>query len=238
MGVAQSTDLNSDSTGKFTTGEYGDRGDGSSAWFLRIRKANGADTALGATTDTATPTGNGSLIAIMKAIRDAFKGEDAVHTSADYGLPLLGVRNDTYAALTSASGDYGNVALGPSGEALTCLVPPSSATIGGSIALSETAMAALATNLVIKASAGTLYKITGYNNNAAARFLQFFNATSLPADGTAPAIVLSIPATSSFDFDWGVYGRRFTTGITACFSTTVATKTIAAADMWLNASYK
>lgn len=238
MGVVQSTDLNSDTSGRFTTGEYGDRGDAVNSWFMRMRVANGGDAALGATTDAATPTGNGSLIAIMKSIREFFKQEDVAAVTADYGLPILGYRNDAFTSPTSTTGDYGHLAIGPMGETLNAIVPPGNTTLAAAVALSEAATTALATNLVVKASAGTLYRISGYNNNAAARFLQIHNTTSLPADGVVPAWVVSVPLTASFTFDWGVYGRRFATGITVCFSTTLATKTIAAADMWLNASYR
>ena len=238
MGVAQSTDLNTDSSGRFTTGEYGDRGDGVSSWFMRHRIANGGDAALGATTDAAVTTGDSTLISIMKGIRGFFKQEDNAHVSGDFGMPVLGYRNDAFAAMTSATGDYGNIAVGPGGEALTCLVPPQGQVLGAAVSLTEAATTALATNLVVKNATGTLYRISGINNNAAVRYLQIHNTASLPADGVVPALVFAIPATSNFSFDWGVYGRRFATGITVCLSTTLATKTIAAADMWLNASYK
>lgn len=237
MGAAQGSDLNTDSDGKATTGRWGDLGDGNTQWYLNAKIANGGDAAMGATTD-ASAAGNGSLIAIIKYLRSALVAEDAVAASGDLGIPVFAARNDALATLTSASGDYGLTAIGSSGEVFSTPTPPLAATQAAAVALSEAATTALATNLVIKASAGTLYKITGYNNNAAVRYLQIANLVSLGADGTIPAWVYAIPATSSFAIDWGIYGRRFTTGIVACFSTTLATKTIAAADMWLNASYK
>ena len=237
MGTTQSTTLNEDSSGKATGGNYGGLGDGNNEWFNWTRIADGGIPSIGATTD-ASASGNGSVIGILKYIRSLFKQEDSVHASADFGLPALGTRNDALASLTSATGDYSLPAYGSAGEAFTTPTPPVAAAQAAAVALSEAATTALATNLVIKASAGTLYKISGYNNNAAIRYLQLHNTTTLPADGVVPAWVYPVPLTGGFEFDWGIFGRRFTTGITACFSTTLATKTIAAADMWLNASYK
>lgn len=49
--------------------------------------------------------------------------EDAAHTSGDKGILSLSVRNDTLASVTSADGDYGAIALGPSGEVVTANSP-------------------------------------------------------------------------------------------------------------------
>lgn len=49
--------------------------------------------------------------------------EDAAHASGDRGLLSLNVRNDTMASVTSADGDYGALALGPSGEAVVANAP-------------------------------------------------------------------------------------------------------------------
>jgi len=236
MGTTQSTTLNDDSAGKATSGNYGNKGDGANEWFNWTRIADVGIPSIGATTD-ASASGNGSVIGILKYIRGLFKAEDSVHSSGDFGLPSLGVRNDSLASQASASGDYALPAYGQAGEAFVTPTPPLSNTQAGAVALLESASTALVASQVVKASAGTLYRISGYNNNAAVRFLQIANLAALGADGTVPAVVLAIPAQSSFEYVWPVYGRRFSTGITICFSTTVATKTIAGADMWLNASY-
>lgn len=49
--------------------------------------------------------------------------EDSAHTPADRGLFALGVRNDTVASVTSADGDYSQMAVGPSGESITANAP-------------------------------------------------------------------------------------------------------------------
>ena len=97
---------------------------------------------------------------------------------------------------------------------------------------------ALASSLVVKASAGTLYMITGYSARASAQFIHVYNAASLPSDGGVPVMVFTVPAQSNFSLDLGRYGRHFTTGIVIGNSTTAATKTIGSADCWFDVQYK
>jgi hypothetical protein len=97
---------------------------------------------------------------------------------------------------------------------------------------------AYATNLVAKAAAGQLYAITGYNSKTTPQFIQVHNTTTLPADTAVPVLVFYVGPTSNFSLDFGGWGRYFSTGITICNSTTGPTKTIGAADCWIDAMYK
>ena len=96
---------------------------------------------------------------------------------------------------------------------------------------------ALAASLVVKAAPGIVYGLSGINNKASAQYIQIHDASSLPADTAVPKVVVTVPATSNFSIDFGYYGRSFGTGIVICNSSTLATKTIGAADCWLDVSY-
>ena len=104
-------------------------------------------------------------------------------------------------------------------------------------ALSNKDSTAYEASNVIKASVGRLYTLNGYNSAGVEQFIQVHNASSLPADGSVPVVVFTVPATTNFSLDYGVYGRYFATGIVVCNSSTGATKTIGSANCWFSATY-
>lgn len=97
---------------------------------------------------------------------------------------------------------------------------------------------AQAASLQIKASEGTLFGLTAYNNNAGAQFIQLHDAASAPADTAVPVIVFEIASNTARSLDLGRLGRRFSSGIYVCNSSTDVTKTIGAADCLFDAQYE
>jgi hypothetical protein len=89
---------------------------------------------------------------------------------------------------------------------------------------------------VIKTGPGILYGFTAYSSNAAAQFIQIFDAATLPAAGAVPAVLLSVAATSTLGVNW-LPGRAFQVGIVIANSTTGPTRTAGAADTWFDAQY-
>lgn len=96
---------------------------------------------------------------------------------------------------------------------------------------------AYAASLVVKASAGKLFEIRGYNSLASAQFIQVHDAASLPADTAVPEEIITVPASSNFNIVFST-GKSFSTGIVVCNSSTGPTKTIGAADLWVSAEFE
>lgn len=230
--------VNSDNDGIPTTAKYGDRGDGSSEWTQTAVVYDGGDVTQGLKADAAVtdPTLSGSIIALLKGILSFLrvsatglgKAEDAAHVTGDTGVMALAIRKDTAAASSGTTGDYEPLSTDSTGRLRVYdanLVPT----------IANATTSALATSVVVKASAGTLYGLQGYSTTA--QFIQIHNATSLPADATVPVVTFPIEANKPFSLDFGRFGRAFSTGIVICNSTTGPTKTIGAADTWVDAQY-
>jgi hypothetical protein len=160
--------------------------------------------------------------------------EDAPHVSGDAGVMALAVRQDTLAALAGTTGDYIPLTTDAFGRLSTVARPSSSDTAGWTRVASA---GALATSLVVKASAGRLRLVRVTSTLGAVQYLQLHNATSLPANGATPAHVVAIPANSSAELDLGELGDYFATGIVAAVSTTAATLTVGAADSVFSALF-
>lgn len=90
---------------------------------------------------------------------------------------------------------------------------------------------------VIKAGAGRLFGLTGYNAKTSSQFIQLHNTTSVPSDTAVPVLMFKVEASSSFSIDFGLFGRYFSTGISICNSSTQATKTVGSSDCWFDAQY-
>ncbi len=92
------------------------------------------------------------------------------------------------------------------------------------------AAATFVTNVQASAVPMKVFGIYGYNSKASAQFIQLHDAAALPADAAVPVFNQTAGASSNFNFDFGVHGMDFLVGVSACNSSTAATKTIGSAD--------
>lgn len=91
---------------------------------------------------------------------------------------------------------------------------------------------------VVKASAGTLFTVSGYNTLSTTQYIHLFNLIAVPADSTVPALIIVAAGNSTFGYSGGIRGRAFSTGIVICNSTTPNTKTLGLANCLFDIQYK
>lgn len=98
------------------------------------------------------------------------------------------------------------------------------ATTGGLSAPARLLTAAASTNPTsVKASAGRVYKIIGYNASATVKFLKLFNKASAPVTGTdTPVVTIPLPPSKEFSIDLGPFGMYLATGIAYAITGAVA----------------
>lgn len=90
---------------------------------------------------------------------------------------------------------------------------------GGLALPNRLASSAASTNgTVVKASAGRIYKIVGYNNSATLRFLKLHNSATVIPGTTAVVSTYALKPNDYFDIDFGLIGQSHATGI--CYSIT------------------
>jgi hypothetical protein len=83
--------------------------------------------------------------------------------------------------------------------------------------------------MVIKAGAGVLLSLFGYNGGAA-QWIHLHDAAAQPANGTVPLHRFAIAAADNFSVIVPRSGINFGVGIVACVSTTADTTTLGAQD--------
>jgi len=85
---------------------------------------------------------------------------------------------------------------------------------------------------VLKSTPGTLFSLTVHTTATNDQFVQYFDLTGIPIDGTVPIGFFTIPARSDASMDIPVVGMPFLNGIVVSNSSTTTTKTSGAQDCW------
>lgn len=89
----------------------------------------------------------------------------------------------------------------------------------------------------IKLGPGKLYSLTGYNSNAAERYIQVFDKLGQPTNGDKAIFVVRAAADSAFFFESMRIPWKFENGIWVATSSTALTLTVADIDMIVTAIY-
>lgn len=190
----QSAALNTDNTGKDTSAYYGDPGDGSASWYLPAKILDGGDVAQGDRSDAAANTGDGTVIALLKALRGATPGRNIG------GTPITGgsgnVANAS-AVATLAAGGVG-VTTWISGFTVTA----AGATAGANVQVTVAGLLGGSRVYVFNFP-------TGATVGAAPLNVQF--PSPIPASGTNTAITVTVPAAGAGNTHAAVVATGFTT---------------------------
>jgi len=196
-------------------------------------------------TDIPLPTGSNSIGKL--AANSGVDIGDVDVTSLPVGsqamaaaTPITLATDDTQMGAVGAAADVDGNLHGQQryiGEALDTLETTANAIETATGVKSHAKTTAYAASLIVKASAGTFFGLTGYNSKTSAQFIQIHDASSLPADTAVPSIILRAEAQSNFGVALDAGGVSMATGIVISNSSTAATKTIGAADCWFNVTY-
>lgn len=85
---------------------------------------------------------------------------------------------------------------------------------------------------VAKASAGSLFRFSVYNDSATPGFIHVYNSTTVPADGAIPTMT-PVPIGANSYVNVSLENPfTFSNGISLAYSTTFGTKTLGAANCW------
>jgi hypothetical protein len=164
---------------------------------------------------TATTAGTTTLA--LRMTRDEF-------TELPNGLPSLVI--GTLPALPA-----GTSAIGKVWQDLSATVAN-----GPSFTVHRLVSAAASTNATsVKASAGRIARLIGYNASTSVRYLKMYNKASAPTVGTdTPVLTLALKPSDTFSWDLENFGHAFSTGIAYALTTGSAdsdTAALTAADV-------
>jgi hypothetical protein len=199
---------------------------GTGNWYTaQAQRTNASTIETGATTLAATPA-YGWMVSVSGW--RFFRVRAIAHTSGSALWVLLAERGansmSPNTGTTTVSGTVTVNALPAGTNLIGDVANQVRATTGGLSTVSKLPSAAATTNATsVKASAGRLYKIRGYNAAAAVRYLKIYNKASAPIVGTdVPVVTIALKAADAFDIDFVNIGQYFATGIAYALTTGAA----------------
>ena len=136
-----------------------------------------------------------------------------------------------------AGGSTGPLLVDANGRLVVTLNVPNGPVINGAGQMLWNDSTAYAGTGIIKASAGTLYQITGVNDTASAAWLQIFDKATVPAANDVPKFTYKLAANEKYNLPFPM-GRPFTNGIAWGLSSTGNLFTAQGTPLaWINAQY-
>lgn len=181
----------------------------SGSWYAVLaQRTNSITMEAGGTSLAAKPTYgwvlNVSGWSFLKIRASAHTSGSAVYTiSLSSQEPCFLPNTSTAVSLVAGTNVIGDVGLS------------ARATTGGlNLIKRMTSSAANANETLVKNAAGRLYRVTGRNTSASARYLKIYNKATAPVVASdTPILTLPLPPSSNFDVDFTDYGIYNSTGI-------------------------
>lgn len=165
------------------------------------------------------------------------EANDSTGAKMHYGIYLDGA-NDVAALFRFVDAAVVADETTPSGKLAVALQP--TATQGG-LSISRTIAGASTNSTLVKNAAGQLYGVVVDNQNAAVRYLKFYNKATAPTVGTdTPVLTFAIPPAGTLHLEFA-NGIAFDTGIGIGLTTGVAdndTGAVSASEHVVNVLYK
>lgn len=209
----------------------------SSTGVQRVAQVNDGTGVLAAVTNVATI---GTSVTPGTGATNLGKAEDAVHTTGDVGVAILGIRDDTLNATSGTEGDYEMFHTTAEGAVWVTQAPSITngwATFNATSGDGSTALTATAQQ--VKATTGTVGGWYIYNPNSSATYVNFYNSTSagVTVGTTNQQMVICVPATAGANVEFG-NGITFATAISISATTTGGGNTAPATALECNVFYK
>lgn len=88
-------------------------------------------------------------------------------------------------------------------------------------------------SFALRASAGLVTQVGGYNDSGTSAYLLLFDTAAVPAPATVPMQSFLVPANSTFGWTPTLNGRRLTNGLCYGVSSTPNAYTVLAGNFWV-----